>query len=174
MKLTGNNLINGVWQHSANTFASSLSGNIEFAQASASQVDEAGKAARAAFRPFGATTRAQRAEFLRCIADEIEALGDTITPVAMEESGLPEARLVGERGRTTGQMRMFADLIDSTDYLDTRIDEALPDRQPLPRPDIRLTHRPIGPVVVFGASNFPLAFSTAPNAAKPPPSSYCH
>jgi len=78
-----------------------------------------------------------------------------------KETGLPEARLIGERGRTTGQLNMFADHIESGDYLDRRRDEALPDRAPLPRPDIRMMQRPIGPVAVFGASNFPLAFSTA-------------
>ncbi len=77
------------------------------------------------------------------------------------ETGLPAARLQGERGRTTGQFRLFASHILKGDYLDRRHDAALPDRQPLPRPDLRLIQRPIGPVAVFGASNFPLAFSTA-------------
>ena len=98
---------------------------------------------------------------MRTTAEEIDALGDEITKTGMKETGLPEARLVGERGRTTGQLRLFADLIEDTTYLDRRKDAALPDRQPLPRPDLRLTHKAIGPVAVFGASNFPLAFSTA-------------
>ena len=92
--------------------------------------------------------------------EEIDARGDEITQIGTQESGLPEARLIGERGRTTGQLRLFADHIEKGDYLDRRHDEALPDRQPLPRPDIKMVQRPIGPVAVFGASNFPLAFST--------------
>src|SRR5690606_4183109 len=95
------------------------------------------------------------------IADKIEARAQAITQIGTQETGLPEARLNGERGRTTGQLRLFAEHIRKGDYLDRRHDPALPDRQPLPRPDIRLLERPIGPVAVFGASNFPLAFSTA-------------
>ena len=95
------------------------------------------------------------------IADEIDKRGDQITEIGTQETGLPEARLVGERGRTVGQLRLFATHIEQGDYLDRRCDEALPDRQPLPRPDIRLMQRPVGPVAVFGASNFPLAFSVA-------------
>jgi NADP-dependent aldehyde dehydrogenase len=81
--------------------------------------------------------------------------------MAMKETGLPEARLEGERGRTVAQLRLFADHIETGEYLDHRYVEALPDRAPLPRPDLHLIQRPIGPVAVFGASNFPLAFSTA-------------
>jgi alpha-ketoglutaric semialdehyde dehydrogenase len=84
-----------------------------------------------------------------------------LTTIGCQETGLPEARLNGERGRTTGQLRQFADHILLGDYLDRRHDEALPDRQPLPRPDIQMVQRPLGPIAVFGASNFPLAFSTA-------------
>ncbi|MBO6759023.1 MAG: aldehyde dehydrogenase (NADP(+)) [Roseibium sp.] len=159
--LFGKNLINGGWAASVETRASADLDDVEFAQASAQQVDDACAAARSCFRAYSGTDRSARAAFLRTIAAEIDALGDEITVTAQKETGLPEARLVGERGRTTGQLRMFADLIESNDYLDVRIDEAQPDRTPLPRPDLRLTHRAIGPVVVFGASNFPLAFSTA-------------
>lgn len=123
-------------------------------------VDEACAAAQLAFAPYSATTRAQRAAFLNCIADEIDARGDEITEIGSAETGLPTARLIGERGRTTGQLRLFAEHILSGDYLDRRHDKALPDRAPLPRPDLRMIQRPVGPVAVFGASNFPLAFST--------------
>lgn len=157
----GKNLIDGTWTGSDTTRKSADLDGQEFAQASAAQVAMAGEAARRDFRAFAATSRAARAAFLRRAAEEIDATGDEITATAMRETGLPEARLTGERGRTTGQLRMFADLLEGTDYLDIRHDSALPDRQPLPRPDLRLMHRPIGPVVVFGASNFPLAFSTA-------------
>jgi NADP-dependent aldehyde dehydrogenase len=159
--LQGKNLINGQWVGSEDSAASVDLASISFAQANLDQVEEACKAARAAFRSYSQKSRAERADFLNKIADEIDVLADQITNIGTRETGLPEARLIGERGRTTGQLRMFAAVIESKDYLDIRIDQALPDRQPMPRPDIRLTHRALGPVVVFGASNFPLAFSAA-------------
>lgn len=124
-------------------------------------VDQAVAAAEAAFDGFAALRREQRATFLRAIADEIEARGAALTEIAMRETGLPAPRLEGERGRTTGQLRLFADHIEAGDYLDRRHDPALPDRAPMPRPDLRLIQHPVGPVAVFGASNFPLAFSVA-------------
>lgn len=159
--ILGKNLIDGAWVGSDETTASADLGGVAFAQATPEQVDATAQAARRDFRAYAGTTRAARAAFLRACADEIDALGDEITQTAMAETGLPEARLVGERGRTTGQLKMFADLIEGTDFLDIRKDAALPDRAPLPRPDLCLMHHAIGPVVVFGASNFPLAFSTA-------------
>lgn len=124
-------------------------------------VDQAAEAAEAAFWSYGYSARDERAAFLDRIADEIEARAEAITEIGSQETGLPVARLQGERGRTTGQLRLFASHIRKGDYLDRRHDAALPDRQPLPRPDIRLMQRPVGPVAVFGASNFPLAFSVA-------------
>lgn len=131
----------------------------EFAVGTPDLVDRACKAAEAAFWSFGTSSREARAQFLEKIADEIDARGDTITEIGSQESGLPEARLIGERGRTTGQLRLFAAHIRKGEYLDLRHDPALPDRQPAPRPELRMIQRPIGPVAVFGASNFPLAFS---------------
>jgi len=128
---------------------------------SAVLVDRAVRAAEEAFGVFATTTREDRALFLETIANEIEERGADITAIAMAETGLPQARLEGERGRTTGQLRLFASHIRKGDYLDRRHDLALPDRGPLPRPDIRMIERPVGPVAVFGASNFPLAFSVA-------------
>ena len=157
----GKNLIDGAWEASSDTAKSADLGGQEFAQATEAQVDQACKAARRDFRAYAGKSRAEKAAFLRECAAQIDALGDEITKTGMAETGLPEARLIGERGRTTGQLKMFADLIEDTAYLDIRKDEALPNREPLPRPDLRLTHHAIGPVVVFGASNFPLAFSTA-------------
>ncbi|MCG6113257.1 MAG: aldehyde dehydrogenase (NADP(+)) [Paracoccus sp.] len=133
----------------------------EFSAGTPELVDQACAAAHAAFPSFAATTREERAMLLETIADEIEARGEAITVIGSAETGLPEARLQGERGRTTGQLRLFAEHIRKGDYLDRRHDAALPDRQPLPRPDLRMIQRPIGPVAVFGASNFPLAFSVA-------------
>ena len=133
----------------------------DFSSGDGALVDRAMQAAEEAFWTFGYSAREDRAAFLDAIADEIEARAESITDIGTAETGLPEARLQGERGRTTGQLRMFADHIRKGDYLDRRHDKALPDRQPLPRPDLRMIQRPIGPVAVFGASNFPLAFSTA-------------
>lgn len=133
----------------------------EFSAGSPELVAEACAAAHAAFAGFAATTRAQRAALLEAIADEIDARGDAITEIGSSETGLPAGRLEGERGRTTGQLRLFASHVLKGEYLDRRHDQALPDRQPLPRPDLRMMQRPIGPVAVFGASNFPLAFSVA-------------
>ncbi|TGN67477.1 aldehyde dehydrogenase (NADP(+)) [Paracoccus liaowanqingii] len=133
----------------------------EFSAGTPDLVAQACAAAHAAFDEFSATTRDERAALLEAIADEIEARADAITEIGSAETGLPQARLQGERGRTTGQLRLFADHIRKGDYLDRRHDAALPDRQPLPRPDLRMMQRPIGPVAVFGASNFPLAFSVA-------------
>ncbi|MEM8548806.1 MAG: aldehyde dehydrogenase (NADP(+)), partial [Pseudomonadota bacterium] len=100
------------------------------------------------------------AALLSRIADEIEALGDELITTGMRESGLPEARLLGERGRTCGQLRAFADLVEEGSWVEASIDTALPDRTPLPKPDVRAMLAPLGPVAVFGASNFPFAFGT--------------
>ena len=124
-------------------------------------VDAACAAAEAAFDVYRSTDREARAAFLEKIGEEILAIGDELIETAMRESGLPRARLEGERGRTVGQLKMFAGVVRKGGWLGLRIDPALPDRQPLPRPDLRLRMIPLGPVAVFGASNFPLAFSTA-------------
>ncbi|NRB18845.1 MAG: aldehyde dehydrogenase (NADP(+)) [Rhodobacteraceae bacterium] len=160
---TGNHLIAGTWVAGDETFKSDpIQGTShEYSVGTPAHVDAAVEAAEAAFWTFGFSTRKERAVFLNTIADEIEARAEEITKIGCQESGLPEARLQGERGRTVGQLRLFADHILQGDYLDTRHDKALPDRAPLPRPDLKLFQRPVGPVAVFGASNFPLAFSTA-------------
>ncbi|WP_415714711.1 aldehyde dehydrogenase (NADP(+)) [Roseibium sp.] len=159
----GKHLIAGSWVSSDWTFQSEpAQGNAHaFSVGTPEQVDAACRAAEEAFWTYGHTSREERARFLNTIADEIEARAYAITEIGTSETGLPEARLQGERGRTTGQLRTFAQHILNGDYLDRRHDTALPDRQPLPRPDIKLVQRPVGPVAVFGASNFPLAFSTA-------------
>lgn len=159
----GRHLVAGEWVSTTETFPSEpASGPAhQFSAGNVDLVNAACAAAEEAFWSFSATTRAERAAFLDAIADEIEARAEAITEIGTQETGLPAARLQGERGRTTGQLRLFANHIRNGDYLDRRVDAALPDRQPLPRPEIRLIQRPIGPVAVFGASNFPLAFSTA-------------
>ena len=159
----GKHLVAGEWLDGAGTFASTPAHGPahQFAAGTVDLVNRACEAAEDAFWSYANSSRQERAAFLRAIADEIEARAAEITEIGSQETGLPEARLQGERGRTTGQLRLFADHIEKGDYLDRRLDAALPDRQPLPRPEIRLIQRPVGPVAVFGASNFPLAFSTA-------------
>lgn len=114
-----------------------------------------------AFASYRKTTPSQRAAFLDSIAKHIEALGDPLIQRAHQESGLPLARLQGECGRTVSQLRLFAREVLRGDWVDARIDKAMPERQPMPRSDLRLQYIPVGPVAVFGASNFPLAFSVA-------------
>jgi len=126
-----------------------------------SHVVAACSAAAAAFAAYRSTTSEKRAQFLEAIAANIEAIRDDIIARAVAESGLPEARITGEVGRTTGQLRLFAGVLREGSWNGARIDPALPDRTPLPRPDIRQRSIPLGPVAVFGASNFPLAFSVA-------------
>ena len=133
----------------------------QFYRAGAQEADAALRLAEAAFALFRQTTGAQRAALLERIADEISALGDELIGRARQETGLPEARLVGERARTAGQLRLFAQVAREGSWVDARIDTAIPDRQPLPKADLRRMLAPIGPVVVFGSSNFPLAFSVA-------------
>lgn len=161
--INGNHLIAGQWLPGNTTFNNQPAhGPVhEFAVGNPDLVDRAVKAAEEAFWSYGYSSREDRVNFLNTIADEIEARGEEITAIGCQETGLPEMRLNGERGRTVGQLRLFASHILDANYLDRRHDEALPERAPLPRPDIRLMQRPIGPVAVFGASNFPLAFSTA-------------
>ncbi|HTJ94495.1 MAG TPA: aldehyde dehydrogenase (NADP(+)) [Pararobbsia sp.] len=132
-----------------------------FGAGSVKDVDAACVLAQQAFEPYRALSLARRAEFLERIADGIMSLGDALIERAQEESGLPKARLEGERGRTVGQLKLFAQLVIDGRWLDATLDSALPDRKPLPRSDLRMQKVPLGPVAVFGASNFPLAFSVA-------------
>ena len=161
--MTGKHLIAGNWIDGDSTFSSQpVNGPAtDFAQGTSAHIDSAVQAAEEAFWSYGYSSAETRAAFLNAIADEIEARGEALTATGTAETGLPEARLNGERGRTTGQLRLFASHILDGAYLDRRHDVALPDRAPLPRPDIKMVERPMGPVGVFGASNFPLAFSTA-------------
>jgi NADP-dependent aldehyde dehydrogenase len=132
-----------------------------YAGGTQAEVECACALAEAAFGVYRETTLDARAAFLEAMAGEIEAIGDELIERAMAETGLPRARLEGERGRTCGQLRLFASVVRAGEWLDLRLDPALPERQPLPRADLRQRHIPLGPVAVFGASNFPLAFSVA-------------
>jgi 2,5-dioxopentanoate dehydrogenase len=132
-----------------------------FAFAGPAEVERACDLAWDAFHTYRATGLEERALFLETIAANIMDLGDTLVERTSAETGLPRARVEGERDRTIGQLKLFADVVRQGEWLDLRIDPALPERTPLPRPDVRLRNIGIGPVAVFGASNFPLAFSVA-------------
>jgi NADP-dependent aldehyde dehydrogenase len=129
--------------------------------ANAADLERACALAHAAFDVYRETSLEARARFLEAIADGILAIGDVLIERAMQETGLPRARLEGERGRTMGQLKLFASVVRDGSFLDLRHDPALPERKPLPRSDLRLRNIAMGPVAVFGASNFPLAFSVA-------------
>lgn len=124
-------------------------------------VDRACALAEEAFDTYRATTPGRRALFLENIADRLTALTSDLAGRAHRESGLPLSRTTGEVARAAGQLRLFAEVVREGSWHGARIDPALPDRTPLPRPDIRQRRVPLGPVAVFGASNFPLAFSVA-------------
>ncbi len=132
-----------------------------FARVSDSEINQAMNAAQSAFETYRRTTGEQRAAFLERIAEQIESLGDEMLDRFVEETGLPRGRAEGERARTCGQLRLFAKVASEGSWADARIDTAIPDRQPLPKPDLRRILIPLGPIVVFSASNFPLAFSVA-------------
>ena len=132
-----------------------------FHEASNDEINDAVELAWKAFQSYQNFSGERKAGFLNAIADEIEALGQDLITAYCEESGLPEGRAMGERGRTMFQLRSFAELVKKGDWVDAHIDTAQPDRSPLAKPDIRKMMIPLGPVVVFGASNFPLAYSTA-------------
>lgn len=132
-----------------------------FGAAGSEHVSRACALAQAASADYATRPLSERAAFLEAIADNIEGLGDELLDRAHLETGLPLARLTGERARTVGQLRLFAAEVREGGWLGLRVDSALPDRQPLPRSDLRSFNVPLGPVAVFGASNFPLAFSVA-------------
>jgi alpha-ketoglutaric semialdehyde dehydrogenase len=132
-----------------------------YAYGSAADVSAAAQLAAEAFPIYRATGAEERATFLETVADRIADLGDTVVERAVVESGLPRPRIAGELDRTTGQLRLFAEVLREGSWNGARIDPAQPDRSPMPRADIRQRRVPLGPVAVFGASNFPLAFSVA-------------
>jgi len=132
-----------------------------FSKATEKEVNRACEKAAAAFQVYRKKSGIEKADFLEAIANEIKALGDELIDVCCTETALPKARIEGERGRTVNQLLMFANMLREGSWLDARIETADPARTPLPKPDIRYMHVGMGPVVVFGASNFPLAFSVA-------------
>lgn len=165
MDLTGKHLIGdtvgAVGQETFQAFDPSTQSALEpaFHEATVSEAGMALRLAQESFDQFRSKSPEERAQFLDTIADEIMALGDALLERAHQETGLPMPRLTGERGRAVNQAKLFAQVIREGSWVDARIDQAIPDRQPLPKPDVRRMLSPIGPVVVFGASNFPLAIS---------------
>jgi alpha-ketoglutaric semialdehyde dehydrogenase len=164
--------------HGKNRIGSELSGNGEeviqafnpatlaklegyFYCATPTETENAIQKAKKAFASYQKVSGKDKATFLNAIADEIENLGDELIERACAESGLPKGRITGERGRTTGQLRLFAKLVEEGSWVDAVVDTANPNRIPVPKPDLRKMAFPVGPVVVFTASNFPLAFSTS-------------
>lgn len=133
----------------------------EVAEATAEEIDFAARVAECGFEGYSMREPQRRAAFLRQIARQIEELGDALLERCHRETALPVARLQGERARTLGQLHLFADLVEDGSWVGARIDRADPARQPAPKPDLRRMLVPLGPVAVFGASNFPLAFSVA-------------
>ena len=132
-----------------------------YVSASVDEVARACELADLAKLEMASLSGVQKGEFLRDLANQIDAIVDSIVVIATLETGLPEGRIRGETARTSGQLRMFANLVEDGSWVDARIDPAIPDRSPLPKPDLRAMLRPVGPVGVFCASNFPLAFSVA-------------
>ena len=135
--------------------------NTVFTEATQEEINQAVNLATEAFKEFRSISGTKKAEFLNAIADEILALDDELVQTYCSETGLPEGRAKGERGRTVFQLRSFAELVAEGSWVDATIDTAIPEREPMPKSDIRKMNIPLGPVVVFGASNFPLAYSTA-------------
>jgi alpha-ketoglutaric semialdehyde dehydrogenase len=138
-----------------------IENELTFYEASNDELEEAVNLASIAFKEFRKTTGKQKALFLNTIADEILALDELLIETYCSETGLPAGRAKGERGRTIGQLRNFANLVAEGSWVEASIDTADPERTPAPKPDLRKMLIPLGPIVVFGASNFPLAYSTA-------------
>lgn len=167
MKITGKNIIGSSFSGEGSlTFAAvdpATGENLEtrFYEATEDEINEAVQGATLAFEDYKNRSGEEKAIFLTAIADEILELGDALIHRCMAESGLPEARLTGERGRTVNQLKLFAEVVREGSWADARIDTADPARTPVPKPDVRSVLRALGPTGVFGASNFPLAFSVA-------------
>ncbi|MGB6624098.1 MAG: aldehyde dehydrogenase family protein, partial [Candidatus Acidiferrales bacterium] len=129
--------------------------------ASNADVHQAALAATQAFADYSHASGKAKAAFLRKIAEKIEALGDDLVNRAVQETALPPARIKNEIGRTCFQLRLFAQVVEDGSWVGARIDRPDPNRTPIPKPDMRSLERPLGPVAVFCASNFPIAFSVA-------------
>jgi 2,5-dioxopentanoate dehydrogenase len=167
MRITGQNIIghelsgSGSVSFRAINPSTNLPLEIEFKQANSIEINRAVEKAEAVFSLYRNRSYEERALFLEAIAEEILKLGDPIIERCHAETALPVARITGEIGRTVNQLKLFANVLRAGSWMDARIDTAIPNRMPAPKPDIRMFYIPLGPVGVFGASNFPLAFSVA-------------
>lgn len=167
MRISGKNLIGNQFSGSGDRRFNAINPSNgekmlpDFYEATMQEVNLASEKAAEAFQEYRNMDGKVRADFLDSIAKEIENSGNTLIKRCCEETGLPEARIIGERGRTTGQLRLFASMLREGSWVDARIDTGNPDRIPLPKPDVRSMQVALGPVGIFGASNFPLAFSVA-------------
>lgn len=165
--ITGKNYIgNRLAGSGAKTFKTfnpllNIQNQSSYTEASTEEINEAVFLAADAYLVYNQKSGHEKASFLNAIADEILALDTVLIETYCSESGLPEGRAKGERGRTIGQLKAFAALLEEGSWVDATIETGIPDRTPGPKPDLRKMLVPLGPVVVFGASNFPLAFSTA-------------
>ncbi|WP_456420806.1 aldehyde dehydrogenase (NADP(+)) [Lutibacter sp.] len=165
--ITGKNYIGNVLSSIGNvTFKTfnpqtNTENEIIYTEVSIIEIEKAIELATKAYKVFRTISGAKKSEFLNEIANEIEALDDELIQIYCSETGLPEGRAIGERGRTVFQLRSFANLVQEGSWVEATIDTAQPNRQPIPKVDIRKMYVPLGPIVVFGASNFPLAYSTA-------------
>lgn len=167
MEITGKNLIgnelSGDGSQSFQAANPAIGQDIQhvYVDATPDEVKRAIEKAEAAFTKYSQASNENRAIFLETIADELLGLGDELLNIAHQETSLPLGRLTGERGRTMNQLKLFANVVRDGSWVDARIDLAQPERQPFPKADIRQVQIPLGPVGIFGASNFPLAFSVA-------------
>ncbi len=165
--LNGKNLIAGQWSGAGAETLQSINpangekANTQFAAGTSKELQVACESADKAFHSEDLRNLQRRSELLENIASEIESLGEELIEAACFETGLPEARILGEKGRTIFQIRQFAHLMKSGDFLGISVDKAMPDRSPIPKPEIKRINVALGPIAVFSASNFPLAFSTA-------------
>ncbi|CAM1343960.1 aldehyde dehydrogenase (NADP(+)) [Tenacibaculum amylolyticum] len=165
--ITGKNYIGDILSSEGDTTFTTFNPelNVEnphnFTQATEEEIEKAVTLAWEAFHIYKTFSGKKKASFLRSIADEIEALGEELIKVYCSETGLPEGRAKGERGRTVFQLRSFADLVEEGSWVEASIDTGDKTRTPVSKPDVRKMNIPLGPIVVFGASNFPLAYSTA-------------
>lgn len=167
MELSGKNMIGSLLSGEGSTTLQAVNPATKqklqpsFHEATPGEIDKAVRKAHEAFQSYRNTSGKKKADFLTSIADEIMALGDNLIKRCIEETGLTEARLLNERQRVVNHLNMFASLIREGSWVDARIDTAIPDRKPAPKPDLRTMQKPLGPVGVFGASNFPFAYSVA-------------
>jgi len=167
MELTGLNFIGNEFSAEGNEIFNGVNPTTgqnlptDFHEATSNEINKAISKAEQAFSVYSKKSGKEKALFLETIAEEILALDDDLIERCREETALPKTRLTGERGRTVNQLKLFADLLREGSWVEARIETAIPDRQPLPKPDIRSMYKALGPVGIFGASNFPLAFSVA-------------